>query len=81
MVVDYRGFGAELAGAFDNANRGAERYAVARSDTTCVSNSHYRGLHCRSTPGYFLEAHTRFFSLAIGYLNRITRLVRPQINN
>ncbi len=30
-----------------------------------------------STPGYFLEAHTRFFSLEIGYLNRIARAVWP----
>ncbi len=30
-----------------------------------ISNSHYRGLRFRSTPGYFLEAHTRFF---IAYL-------------
>jgi len=31
------------AGAFDNANRGAERYAAARSDTTMNQPQHTRG--------------------------------------
>ncbi len=51
--------------------------AGLRSDTNGVYNSHNQGLRCRSTPGYILEAHTRFSSLAIAYLNRIARAVRP----
>ena len=31
------------AGAFDYANRGVERYAVARSNTTDDYNAHTRG--------------------------------------
>ena len=51
MDVIYYGVGAEPAGAFDNANRGAERYAAARSDTT-MNQPTYRGFRYRSTPGY-----------------------------
>ncbi len=34
-----------------------------------------------TTPGYCLEAHTRFSSIAMPYLNRIVWFVRPQIND
>ena len=43
MDVIYYGIGAELAGAFENVNRGAERYAVARSNTTDDANADTRG--------------------------------------
>ena len=43
MDVIYYGVGAEPAGAFENANRGAERYAVARSNTTDDANADTRG--------------------------------------
>ena len=42
-MLIYYGVGAEPAGAFDNANRGAERYAVARSNTTYDANADTRG--------------------------------------
>jgi len=41
--VIYYGIGAELVGAFENVNRGAERYAVARSNTTYDANADTRG--------------------------------------
>jgi len=41
--VIYYGIGAEPAGAFENVNRDAERYAVARSNTTYDANADTRG--------------------------------------
>jgi len=51
--VIYYGVGAEPAGAFDNANRGAERYAAARSDTT---------MNQLNIPGVTLSLHPRLQS-------------------
>jgi len=56
------------AGAFDYANRDAERSTSFRSNTKNESN--------RFTHGYCLEAHTRFPAISMAYLNRTARAVR-----
>ena len=57
MDVIYYGVGAEPAGAFDNANRGAERYAAARSDTTMNQPQHTGGSAIASPPATFLNRY------------------------
>ena len=57
MYVIYYGVGAEPAGAFDNANRGAERYAAARSDTTMNQPQHTGGSAIASPPATFLNRY------------------------
>ena len=56
-VVGNRGFGAEPAGAFENASRGAERYAVARSNTTDDYNAHTRGYAVAPPRATFLNRY------------------------
>ena len=56
-VVGNRGFGAEPAGAFENANRGAERYAVARSNTTDDANADTRGYAVAPPRAIFLKRY------------------------
>ena len=57
MDVIYYGVGAEPAGAFDNANRGAERYAAARSDTTMNQPQHTGGSAIASPPATILNRY------------------------
>ncbi len=56
-VVSNRGFGAEPAGAFENANRDAERYAVARSNTMDDANADTRGYAIAPPRATFLKRY------------------------
>ena len=56
-VAGNRGFGAEPAGAFDYANRGVERYAVARSNTKDESNRLTGGYAIAPPPANVLKRY------------------------
>ena len=77
-VAGNRGFGAEPAGAFDYANRDAERYAVARSNTADDSNPHTVGYAIAPPTATILKRYA-LLPHSNSYLNRIARVVRPYI--
>ncbi|MCM1458240.1 MAG: hypothetical protein NC130_10260, partial [Lachnoclostridium sp.] len=54
--VIYYGIGAEPAGAFENADRGVERYAAARSKSRFGLLGLNPGFRYRYTRGYILES-------------------------
>ena len=56
-MLIYYGVGAEPAGAFDNANRGAERYAAARSNTKPGKPQHTGGYAIAPPPANLLNRY------------------------